>query len=670
MWYTRHPIHKNQWSERVIRMLKDGGFRARHSMMRGLWLLVLVSLAALPVMARPPLPVAPVAAFRPVATLGGEAEYRALAVAGTLAVAGAEDWLRVFDVAEPRSPRLQGSLQLPGAIYDLRLRDGLAYVAVGRAFFGETGEPGLAVVSLREPTRPTLLRFAAFASTAYTIELNGATALVGTFPDGILAFDLADPVSPTLQSTLFVSGFAQDMTVANGRLYLASTDGLNILSLADPLSPTLEGTFVSQRAYAVAVRGTTAFLTSNEHGFAVIDVTEPRTPTLRGQYVARLNTPPTFGLQIVGNLAFVAGFFDQQSSLGRLDVLDLRSTTRPVRIASMPIAGRPYRIRTQGDTLFMSTALRGLQAANIAIPTAPQVIGRYDLPNDVRRIVVRGEQAFVASGDEGLYVLDIKSPITPIVVANYRPIDPLTQVQSVAVAQNRAYLPTSRSGMQIVDLTLPFSPTLLGTYAENGRDVVISDTLAYLAIENFALDVVDVSDAAMPQGLGRVPLPRRGERVVAQDGIVFASNERGMFVVDARDPGLPRLQIDYDIGLPAQGVAVVSGTVYLANQYGLDLLAPPITTTLTARGYFNLLKRPPDSFAVAIADGRAYLATNDQGVFLLDVRNPAQPTLLTSYPGEFDDVAVKNRRVFLASGGVTVLAADGPYQLFFPFVRR
>jgi len=126
-------------------------------------------------------------------------------------------------------------------------------------------------------------------------------------------------------------------------------------------------------------------------------------------------------------------------------------------------------------------------------------------------------------------------------------VDTPGDARAVSVASDRVLVADGPAGLQVVEpggTAEHPAPVVVGTYptADMCRGVAGSGTIAYLAVGDRGLEIVDVSDPAAPKRLGGLVVRRPINRVtIGPAGILFLANDAaGMMIVDASDPGAVR----------------------------------------------------------------------------------------------------------------------------------
>jgi hypothetical protein len=140
---------------------------------------------------------------------------------------------------------------------------------------------------------------------------------------------------------------------------------------------------------------------------------------------------------------------------------------------------------------------------------------------------------------------------------------------AVEVAGGRAYLGSGEE-LRILDVSDPSAPTELGraSIANDVRDLVVVGDTVFLAAGGAGLRILDVSNPRAPVEVGG-NAEHYARSVEVVEGHAFVATEQsGLWVVDARDRAAPRTESLLDTWGSADALAVANGHVFLADRSG------------------------------------------------------------------------------------------------------
>ncbi len=219
----------------------------------------------------------------------------------------------------------------------------------------------------------------------------------------------------------------------------------------------------------------------------------------------------------------------------------------------------------------------------------------------------------------------------------------------------------------------------IGTYFTTGATLgmALRDGYLYLANGDRGLEVVDVRDPARPAQAAELALAGYTHRVVLSGGLAYlASGFGGLQIVDVSDPWRPRLVGSYR-AFPMPGEPE-DEDVGLFPKSG-D--AQPVAAAPAEQGYYDADDLPayegpepnvsPEEFAtkegvmdLAVGRGRAYLAYASAGLVVVDVNDPRHPVRLGSVDlgGPVESVRLDGDRLGVTAGiaGVQTLDVSDP----------
>ncbi|MBI4747448.1 MAG: hypothetical protein HY774_03125, partial [Acidobacteria bacterium] len=152
---------------------------------------------------------------------------------------------------------------------------------------------------------------------------------------------------------------------------------------------------------------------------------------------------------------------------------------------------------------YVACGLAGLQVVDARDPATAHIVGSVELPGNANDVRVAGNFAYVACGEGGLQVVDISTPSNPILAGGAQ----FGRAVDVVVKGNFAFVAAGENGLKVFDLSFApyisevgsFPLTDPTTQFANGVDVDETRQLAYLAVANGGMYILDVATPANPQ---------------------------------------------------------------------------------------------------------------------------------------------------------------------------
>jgi hypothetical protein len=317
--------------------------------------------------------------------------------------------------------------------------------------------------------------------------------------------------------------------------------------------------------------------------------------------------------------------------------------------------------------LVMALALQGgIGRQNRAIAAGPKSVTtgvRLDFVDDAggatSALAGDGRYLFVARGSTFL-VVDSSSPNHPVVIGRSRLVG--GGIRSIAVHGQLAYLAVYEVGLVVLDLADVARPREVGRFELHGAShLLVRNGFAHIATAQRGLVIVDIRNPAAPKLAGEAATGINGEYVAEMGRYLLLGHRNGIIVVNAENPHTP-----------AQ-VATLSG--FWVNQiavYGDMLFATgPAHKVTVIDAAEPLALRPVGELAqaaqsLAIESGRL-ITVAEEGIRLYDLADPATPRELHFYRyGAHTTTQHEDslRRVHIVEGYAFAIDAAGNVQVF------
>ena len=261
---------------------------------------------------------------------------------------------------------------------------------------------------------------------------------------------------------------------------------------------------------------------------------------------------------------------------------------------------------TQGHAYVVSLSrgplLGGLTVFDVRDPAVPRKVKtiQFEGDNYWNAVWAKGNALYVASANNGVLIFDISTPANPQFIT--RLPSGGANNHTLFVEGNRLYA-TVDTGVSIFDVTTPTQPVEVGRYSSEGGFSYPHDMLAigdrlYVSYADLGYSVVDVRDPANPVTLGTFTYDYNQYSHASAVG-TFAG--RTLSFMGGEGPG-EHLRV-LDVTDPANIVKI-----------GRFQLRPIISI-------HNML----------LVGKKLYIAWYQEGVRVLDVSNPTQPTQVAYY---------------------------------------
>jgi hypothetical protein len=454
-------------------------------------------------------------------------------------IAAREGGLEVVDVSTPTQPRLVGQHDTPRMAERLMATKGLVYLA------DEAG--GLLIIDVRTDA-PVRRGTYNIAGNTTDVVVLGDRVYLSTF-QGLVVGDVSIPARPQVLGTLALPGFSYNITISDTIAFVNNGSQVCVIDVAEPTRPRLLQTipFTADSLRGLALRSTTLYVATANQGLQLIDVADPLAPVRLGAVSGITNTYIS-SIVMSGARAY----------LGSGEILDVTVPQAPVVLGQLNLRESPlhavvgdlaytvYTPRSYNPRPFppvTGTLTSTLTIVDTRVPTATQLMGRYQSQTRITSVSVRNATAYLLT-PKGVELVDVSNPLSPTLRATI----PLSSTPETLLANDKLFFGTGyRRGLGIYTTSSRFVQTtgeadsaLPLTNADNTVTLRFDEAAASKPTFVAQFDRLTPSQAASKQ------------RAIARSFIVEARDTTGAIIPQAQQP--------YTLTIAMPTVARAAGT--------------------------------------------------------------------------------------------------------------
>lgn len=347
------------------------------------------------------------------------------------------------------------------------------------------------------------------ADVIYDIVIKERIAYVAVETAGLLAVDFSDPVDIRILAALPEK--VRTLALNEQRLYATGVDaGVSIFDLSRPTQPSLLGKLeTTQRIYDLAFMDHYIYGAAGRDGLVLIDQQNPsapqRTAIVKSNYFI-------YNLCRNGNC-----LYGSYQTADGLDVFDISNPSAPVLRSEPRFSRNMYEMVLQGTSLFVNAYPSGIYILNVADPLHPSYQGKYD-NGPLQRLTLHNETIAAAHETDGLFFYRLQGgKITnpPAVIdLNFAPL-------KMFAGESMLYFPVPNGGMRMLDLTDPLAPVDRGTYSLYPDDMLFLDHYAYV-LHGADLFVLDIAIPWQPKQVKQLALTAGRGKLLLHNNLLFA----------------------------------------------------------------------------------------------------------------------------------------------------
>jgi len=362
---------------------------------------------------------------------------------------------------------------------------------------------------------------------------------------------------------------------------------------------------------------------------------------------------------VVDQIVYTASYGDEFAGLVATDIAD---PTNPIMLGSLSIEidesmvvqdGYAYCISFDGTILIV----------DISDPSSLNTVSSIELIDRAKIYGINGNTLLAGRG-QTLFLVDVSDPRAPDLIIEYTAS---SDIQDAEIHNNLAVLLYQSGIIETLDITDPANPSLLSSYQtaiSRLGHITISENQTLYAINRDQLSVIDLSAPHLPVEVSQIALIDLLGDMIAFEmsdieidssvlGITFGVG--GLFTVDVQDPN--NIVLIGNLSTPgyAWNLELDGGFGYIADLgAGLTIVEIDELNAINPK-IGELYSKDSSPFNPIVADGIAYIGDSSLGsIQIVDVSDPALPTLLSTYPIDtdaWDNFAIKDSFIFLPNNG-------------------
>jgi len=509
-----------------------------------------------------------------------------------------------------------------------------------RIYFGSGNR--LVVADVSDPTQPRRLGWETLPYLVRDVVVDGDHLYVANDAGGLRILQMVGPAELREVAAVSFDDRVDAVDLHDGYAYVAArSDGLHVLDVSDPDAPTKVGHHqTDDQAAGVTVEGDYAHVAATFGGHRILDVSDPSDPSeagfaVRGSY----DQGYSWDVAVQDTFAFVANVeiglrrvnvADPEESAPTVDIQQTVHYTNDDRYRS-EVLSRPAAVETARSYAYVADQNAGLRVVDLSDPDTLRIVGTADTPDRALDVSVYGDLAFVADRYAGIRVMDISDPFAPREIGFW---DPDPKAVHVQLGNGHLYVGDQQNGLRTITTESP-SPRSVGFHHRPGlRTFDLGASIAAIGDDSGRLQILDASNPTALSVVAEHDLPAAPEALHLSGSHAYvAAGTRGIRILDLSTPTRPR-----EVG------------TYVPERDRAD------------ETQFRYYPNPPSAWKVTLSGSRLY-ASFDDGIHILDVSSPADPTLVGRFPASERamETVVQNDYLFAAfDDGLRVIDVSNP----------
>ncbi len=485
-----------------------------------------------------------------------------------------------------------------------------------------------------------------------SISVTNGYAYVTTESAGVSVFNISVPKQPILVGTLS-DVKAQRLVLAGDYAYAVDETSFKVYRVTDPIHWVLASSIAFDGAIKrLAVLGQYAYVTGT--ALHIVDVSNPSHAQELGRYTGMENATD---LAIIGNYAWVlTGYlWHGRTPTGELHVIDISNPAKPAKVNVLQFNQPTQRLLVANGFAYVG-AYEDLHVFSTANPKSPTPVTTYRASGYIADLATLGTALLIASSDgDSLRAISIARPERlGDLWSFYTP----KGANQVAVAGRYAYIADHRYGFLVMDIAEPRAPVIVGEATEffEGWDLALAGNYLYVSSGD-SLRIMNLINPTYAVQVGALSLPLNGVSHLSIVGNRAYLVGGKFFVVDISHPDAPKLL--GSLAFPdnqANDLAIMDHYAIIADTEALRIVDIAEPARLKEVSSLQMAGWP---YRVSVSGNFAYVVTNQTGLHVVNLANPAKPVEASFLPALYmKSVTVAGTLAWVSDDNIGLHALD------------
>ncbi len=523
-----------------------------------------------------------------------------------LYVAAGLGGLYIFDVTSPENPVLLAHYDTRGFSMDTGIYKNIIYEA--------DFEDGVKIftISGRELKKLNTLKT---LDMAMSIRIRYPYLIVANSNNGILLYNIKDPVHPKFIRSIDTPGVVWDIEDDGKYIYAAMKSGIAIYDFSRPPYADLKKQI--------------------KPGGIIFKVRKI------GNYLFALETN--------------SGIHEGEEKNKGLLIYDISNPVEPKKILEFS----KYLVSDfipEGNQVILALEGMGLAILDISKLDQPEILKLFNIGDDAVDVWCNSNVAVVADMNGGAKVIDISNPASAR-ISSY--ITTEGKVLQVCGEGTRAFIPDKKRGVLIYNVADPYHPRLENIIKKKGAiSLRCKGNYLYVLYENYGIKIYQIN----PKPYWVTELLSGGKQIydiaVGQDRLYLSEGWDGVSLIDIKKLTNPRPTGHLATINEAKGIAA-RGTYFFVARTGAGLLIGD------AEDVYNLFEKSHvnlnvNGYAVKLFGNYAFFSALANGLYIIDITNIDKPYVISHLktPGEVKNSYLSGTKLCVADGWNGFVLAD------------
>jgi len=584
--------------------------------------------------------------YHKVGELFTNGNYQEIEISENLAFISDEGFgLKIYEINDPSSPILIGSLELEKSIRNILISDNLAYLLCY--------DSKLYIVDIVDPYNPILLSEYNTNQLCHNFSINDNFAYIIENDDMLEVVYIGNPDNPVFVTEFMLTNQGIGCAVTNNLAFVATYLGLFVYDISNPYELSQINWFDTGNTHSPLIHEDLLFY-SGSNGLEIIDYTDPNNLQVTTSNINyRLHDIKIEGDKLYG------------ANGDEFHIVDISNLQTMEIIQSYMHNGYCGKIAVKDNIAFLNDYYDGFNIINTNNHQYPELLDCLDIGvNKIAKSPNNELMLTYGRSEYGLRFYRMDDPLNPENIYYHAHNAGESGCDAFYIDNEIACSVFSRIGNsrfflydlsdleniifhQIPDLSYNSSYLSVSSIDRKGNYI-------YLAALTDGLMIIDISDPDNPEHVVNFDISGFIINIAIKDDYLYFVSIGGLYIYDISNPLYP-IEVGYwDSNNRAEAFALQGDYAYIADYDGglkvIDISEPTNPTLINTLilNYSSKLTIQP-----IIRDNKLIVSDKDWNeIFVYDLTDPANPLYQSSYKWNkyTNDMEIFDNYLFCANG--------------------
>jgi len=427
--------------------------------------------------------------------------------------------LKIIDISDPKSPKLQSSLTLTEA--DSSYYN--THIEISNSYYYSIRNNKLIIIDIHDKNSPKLINEFKVKGIEPNFAIKNNFLYLPSITLKIL--NITNPKNIIIEKEIKNINIKK-AHIVNNYLYLSGFNSISVFDITIPTSPilkTLLGTL--DKLKDIKIKPLLAYVEDYYGNIQKINIANFSNLSLEYEQITG-EILDLDNVEIIENYAYIKDIYSSQHKR-TMEIYDISKISEPIYKGKIKLPVIDY-IKIVNSYMYVIDEDKGFVIIDISDLSSPIQKGQIDIEGGIDDIEIIGSYAYVVNSENGLTIIDISNVSAPKKISSIK----TNYAIGLDVKGKYVYIADGQTGLNIIDISDINNPILKSKEKNVGAsyDVKIVGKYAYMAGGNNGFRILDITNHSKPKV--KISTSITGSKINIRDNYLYLSKSKGFYLDD------------------------------------------------------------------------------------------------------------------------------------------